>query len=175
MPAQIRPRISQQGGFTIVEVLVAALVLVVGLGALFQLLIVADHTITTTRLRQVETSLAREILEDSRGLAPTQLTQATIASALQSVVPQATLSGSNLVVPRAVSSGTPTRFAISFNVCDLDNPSDGYGNHSSPPPSGGVWCPDVASNGTQDSSPNDYKRVSVTVTPSDRTTPVTRQ
>jgi type II secretory pathway pseudopilin PulG len=166
---------SEQGGFTIVEVLVAAVVLVVGLTALLQLLITADHTVTTTRLRQVETSLAREVLEDSRGLASTQLTQAAIASALQSAVPQATLSGSNLVVTRAVSSGTPTSFTISFRVCDLDAPSDGYGNHASAPPSGGVWCPDVGSSATQDSNPSDYKRVSVTVTPRDRSTPTIEQ
>src|SRR5215212_381402 len=173
--AQIRSRISEQGGFTIVEVLVAALLLVVGLGALLQMLITANHTISTTRLRQVETSLARELLEDSRELASTELTQTTIASALQSVVPQATLSGSNLVVTRTVSSGTPTSFDISFSVCDLDAPSDGYGNHGSAPASGGVWCPDVGSSGTQDSNPNDYKRVSVTVTPRDRSTPTIRQ
>jgi prepilin-type N-terminal cleavage/methylation domain-containing protein len=178
MPVAMRPagaRARTQDGFTLVEVLVAALVLVVGLGALLQLLITADHTISTTRLRQVETSLAREVLEDSRELASTQLTQTAIASALQSVVPQATVSGSNLVVTRTVSSGTPTSFDIAFNVCDLDAPSDGYGNHGPPPASGGVWCADVASNGTQDSNPNDYKRVSVTVTPSDRSTPVIRQ
>lgn len=173
--AQIRSRISEQGGFTIVEVLVAALLLVVGLGAMLQMLITANHTTSTTRLRQVETNLAREVLEASRGLSPTQLTQPAIASALQSAVPQATLSGSNLVVTRAVSSGTPTSLNISFNVCDLDDPSDGYGNHGSPPASGGVWCPDVGSNDTQDSNPSDYKRVSVTVTPSDGSTPVTRQ
>jgi len=176
MAAQTRSRVSEQGGFTIVEVLVAAVVLVVGLGGLLQLLVVADHTISTTRLRQAETSLAREVLEDARGLASTQLTQTTIAAALQQAVPQATLSGSRLVVTRAVSSsGTPTSFNIAFNACDLDSPSDGYGNHTSPPASGGVWCPDVASNGTQDSSPEDYKRVSVTVTPSDRSTPVIEQ
>lgn len=175
LAAQIRSRISEQGGFTIVEVLVAALVLVVGLGGLLEMLITADHAISTTRLRQQETSLAREVLEDARGLASTQLTQTTIASALQSAVPQATLSGSNLVVTRTASSGTPTSFNISFNVCDLDDPSDGYGNHDSTPASGGVWCPDVASNGTQDSNPDDYKRVSVTVTPSSRSTPVIQQ
>src|SRR6478672_1563380 len=92
LAAQIRSRISEQRGFTIVEVLVAAVVLVVGLGGLLQMLITADHTISTTRLRQMETNAAREVLEDSRGLASTQLTQTTIASALQSVVPQATVS-----------------------------------------------------------------------------------
>jgi type II secretory pathway pseudopilin PulG len=176
LAARIRSRISEQGGFTIIEVLVAAVVLVVGLGGLLGMLVTADHAISTTRLRQAETSLAREVLEDARGLAPAQLTSTTIASALQSAVPQATLSGSNLVVTRAVaSSGNPTSFTISFNVCDLDNPSDGSGNHSSPPASGGVWCPDVASNGTQDSNPSDYTRLSVTVTPSSRSTPTIQQ
>lgn len=169
-------RVSEQGGFTVVEVLVAAVVLVVGLGATLQMLVTADHAISTTRLRQQETSLAREVLEDARGVAFTQLTSTTIASALQSVVPQATLSSSNLVVTRAVSSsGSPTSFTISFNVCDLDDPSDGYGSHSSPPTSGGAWCPDVASNGTKDSNPDDYKRLSVTVTPNNRSTPAVQQ
>jgi len=171
----MRARISDQGGFTIVEVLVAALVLVIGLGGLLEMLITADHAISTTRLRQEETSIAREVLEDSRGLASTQLTSSTIASALQSVVPQAALSGSNLVVTRNVSSSTSTSFTVSFTVCDLDDPSDGYGNHSSAPTSGGSWCPDVAATGTQDSNPDDYKRVSVTVTPTSRSTPTIQQ
>jgi len=151
-------------------------VLVVGLGGLFGMLITADHTISTTRLRQAETSMAREVLENARGLAPAQLTPTAIAAALQPAVSQATLSGSNLVVTRAVaSSGSPTSFNISFNVCALDAPSDGAGNHSSPPPNGGVWCPDVGANGTQDSNPDDFKRLSVTVTPRDRTTPTIQQ
>jgi prepilin-type N-terminal cleavage/methylation domain-containing protein len=156
---QIRSRVSEQSGFTLVEVLVAAVVLVVGLGSLLQMLVTADHVISTTRLRQEETSVAREVLEDARGLASTQLTSTAIASALQPVIPQATVSSSNLVVTRSVSSGTPTSFNVSFNVCDLDDPSDGYGNHGLSPASGGVWCPDVASNGTQDSNPDDYQRL----------------
>jgi prepilin-type N-terminal cleavage/methylation domain-containing protein len=171
---RIQSRASEQSGFTLVEVLVAAVVLVVGLGSLLQMLVTADHVISTTRLRQEETSLAREALEDSRGLAFTQLTTTAIASALQPAVPQATLSSSNLVVTRTVSSATQS-FTVSFSVCDLDDPGDGYGNHNSAPASGGTWCPDVGSNGTQDSNPDDYKRVSVTVTPSTRSTPVIQQ
>jgi Tfp pilus assembly protein PilV len=176
LAAKVRSRLSEQSGFTIVEILVAAVVLVVGLGGLLEMLVTADHAISTTRLRQEETSLAREVLEDSRGLSSAQLTPTTIAAALQPAVPQATLSSSNLVVTRAVSSsGSQTSFNISFNVCDLDDPSDGSGNHSAAPPSGGVWCPDVGSSGTQDSNPADYKRLSVTVTPRDRTTPAIQQ
>jgi Tfp pilus assembly protein PilV len=175
MPAQIRSRISEQSGFTIVEVLVAALVLVVGLGGLLEMLITADHAISTNRLRQEETSIAREVLEDARGLSATQQTSTAIAAALQSTVPQATLSGSNLVVTRTVSSGTSTNFNVAFTACDLDDPSDGYGSHASAPSSGGSWCPDVGSSGTQDSNPSDYKRLSVTVTPTTRSTPTIQQ
>ena len=157
--------------------MVAAMVLVIGLGAVLGMLMTADHVISNTRYRQEETSIAREVLEDSRSLAYTQLTPSTIAPALQSQVPGSSLSGSTLVVRRALSPSTaaPVAFNVSFNACSLDSPSDGYGNHDSPPLSGGVWCPDVAPDGTADANPDDYKRLSVTVTPTTRTTPTVQQ
>jgi type II secretory pathway pseudopilin PulG len=161
-------RLRPDDGFTIIEVLVAALILVVGLLAMFQMVITADHAIATNRVRQQGTSLARELLEDSRSLAYTKLTPSGIASALQSQIYGAgTASGATLPVTRY-----GWHFNATFTACSLDDPSDGYGDHSSPPNSGGSWCPDVAASGTQDSSPDDYKRVSVTVAPTGaRTTP----
>jgi Tfp pilus assembly protein PilV len=170
-----RPGLAGDDGFTIIEVLVAALVLVVGLGALLGMLITANHAISTTRLRQAETSTARELLEDSRGLAYAQLTPGTIAAALQPQLPGAALSGTNLTVTRTINGVVNTSFNVSFNVCSLDSPSDGSGDHTQPPASGGVWCPDVADNGSTDSNPDDYKRLSITVTPTDRSTPVIQQ
>jgi hypothetical protein len=166
----LQSRVSDERGFTIVEVLAATLILVAGLIVLFGMLISASHVMLNTRLRQEETSLAREALEDSRGLTYAQLTPTTIASALQPQVPGASLSGSNLSVTRTINSSTPYTFNVSLSVCSLDDPSDGYGDHSSPPLSGGVWCADVAPSGTADSNPDDYKRVSVTVTPSSGST-----
>ncbi len=162
-------------GFTVIEVLVAAILLVVGLGALLGMLVTANHAISTTRLRQEGTSIARELLEDSRGLAYTQLTSGTIASALQPQLPGASLSGTNLTITRSVNGLANTSFNVAFNVCSLDDPSNGYGNHNLPPNSGGVWCPDVAPNGSADSNPDDYKRLSVTVAPTNRGTPVVQQ
>jgi prepilin-type N-terminal cleavage/methylation domain-containing protein len=168
-------------GFTIVEVLAAIVVLAIGLGAMFQLMIAATHATATNRIRQAETSLARELTEDSLSLSYTQLTTSGIASALQATVPNSQLSGSSLIVTRPVgstSSGASANypFTATFSACSLDDPADGYGNHNSAPISGGSWCTDVAANGTQDSNPDDYKRVSVTVSPSSgRTTPTVQQ
>lgn len=171
----------QEGGFTIIEVLAAVVVLAIGIGAVFQLLIAATHATATNRIRQAETSLARELTEDTRSLSYPQLTPSGIASALQATVPNSQVSGSSLIVQRPVgstSSGASPNysFTATFTACSLDDPADGYGSHSAPPISGGSWCGDVAASGTQDSNPDDYKRVSVTVAPtSGRTTPAVQQ
>jgi hypothetical protein len=152
-------------------------VLLVGLGALMEMLITADHVISNTRLRQEETSIAREVLEDARGLSYSSLIQSSMASSLQSVVPGSTVSGSTLVVTRSISPSTASgvSFNVTFTECSLDSPSDGYGDHTSAPLSGGSWCSDVASSGTTDSNPDDYKRISVTVTPQTKSTPTVQQ
>jgi prepilin-type N-terminal cleavage/methylation domain-containing protein len=160
-------RAREEGGFTLVEVLVAIVVLAIGLGAVFQMLDVASHATLINRVRQAETSVGRELTEDTRSLAYTQLTPSGIASALQPLVPGSTASGSTLTVMRTAntSNGTVFTFTASFSACSLDDPSDGYGDHSQAPASGGAWCSDVAASGTTDTTPDDYKRVSVTLTP----------
>jgi type II secretory pathway pseudopilin PulG len=167
----------EEGGFTLIEVLAATAILVTGLLALFGMLDIASRVTTSNRVRQAGTSLAREVLEDARTLPYTQLVPGGIASALQPMISVSTLSGSNLLVNRSVSGqGLPLAFKVSVSVCSLDDPSDGYGSHTAPPASGGSWCPDVASSGTADTTPDDYKRVSVTVTPTGaRTTPSVQQ
>ena len=161
-----------------VEVLAAMVVLAVGLGATFQLLNTSLRTTSTDRLRQAETSVARELTEDTQSLAYTQLTPSGIASALQSMVSGATASGSTLTVTRLLSgqANTVFTFTATFTACSMDDPADGIGSHSQPPASGGSWCADVGSSGSTDSQPDDYKRVSVTVAPaSGRTTPTVQQ
>lgn len=151
--------------------MVAAMVLVVGMLAMLGMLIVANKTTQTNRVRQQATNVAREAIENVRALAYTQLaTPTSIASALlPQMTPGATLAGSTLTVARSASTGGGSASGYAFNVtfttCSLDDPSDGYGDHGAPPASGGTWCPDVAPSGTADSNPDDYKRVSVTVTP----------
>ncbi len=147
------------------------MVLVVGLLAMLGMVIVANKTTQTNRVRQEATNVAREVIENVRALSYTTLaTPTSIATALlPQMTPGATLSGSTLMVTRSASVGGGGASGYSFNVtfttCSLDDAADGYGNHSSPPASGGSWCPDVAPSGTADSNPDDSKRVSVLVTP----------
>ena len=157
-------------GFAMIEVLAAIVVLAVGIGAVFQLLITATHATSTDRIRQAETSVARELVEDTRSVTYSQLSPTGIPAALQSVVTGSTASGSTLTVTRSIYS-----FRATFTACSLDDPADGYGDHSTAPSSGGTWCTDVASSGTTDSAPDDYKRISVTVAPINRSTPTTQQ
>src|SRR5947207_2284543 len=158
-------------GFTVIEVLVAGVVLVTGLLALLGMLVVASRATGKDRVRQAATSLAREIVEDTRNLAYTQLLPSGLAGTLQPVVPGSSVSGTSLSVTRSIYT-----FSVSFTACSLDDPGDGYGDHSSAPVSGGSWCPDVAASGTTDTNPDDYKRVSVTVTPTgSSTTPRVQQ
>jgi prepilin-type N-terminal cleavage/methylation domain-containing protein len=165
--AFVHRHVAGQDGFTLIEVMVAAVVMTAGLLALLGALDVASHANHTNRVRQEGTSVAREVVEDVRGLPYTQLaTPASIASGVQPLLTGgpapdgATLNGSTITVNRSIYS-----YTVSFTTCSLDDPSDGYGNHNQAPPSGGNWCPDVAASGTADSAADDYKRVSVTVTP----------
>jgi Tfp pilus assembly protein PilV len=163
---------ADERGFTLIEVLVATLILTAGLIALMGMLIVSSKTTSTNRVRQGGTSVAREVLEDARTLSYASLLQSSMASSLQPLVPSSTVSGTGLLVTRGIYS-----YKVTFSVCSLDDPIDSYGAHSSAPQSGGSWCPDVASSGTTDTNPDDYKRVSVTVTPNNgnRTTPTVQQ
>jgi len=170
--ATVAARILREGGgFAMIEVLAATLVLAVGLGAVFQMLIAAAHVTGTDRVRQLETSVARELTDDTRSLDYVQLTPTGIASALQSMVTGSTASGSILTVTRGIYT-----FKATFTACSMDDPSLGNGNYSQPPPSGGTWCADNAASGATNSTPDDYKRVSVVVAPTgSRTTPTVQQ
>jgi type II secretory pathway pseudopilin PulG len=169
-----RSRLAVEQGFTIMEALVAAVVLMIGLVGLLGMLIAGNHATSANRERQASTSLAREVIENIRSLGYSQIVTSSLPSTLESVIPGSTLSGSTLVVTRDYTPGSPNPATATFDVsvteCSLDDPADGYGNHSLPPESGGSWCPDVAASGTTDTNPDDYKRVSVTVTPTSGST-----
>jgi Tfp pilus assembly protein PilV len=160
-----RPRLRDERGFTVIEVLAASIVLIVGLTAMLGMLIVGNHATAANRERQAATSLARELIEDTRTLAYTQLVQSSMASTLQPMVSGSTVSGQTLQVTRSIYT-----FNVTFTECSLDDRIDGYGSHTSAPLRGGSWCSDVAASGSTDSNPDDYKRVSVTVTPANGST-----
>jgi len=144
-----------EAGFTLVEVLVAATVLVVGLLALLQMTDTAGLSTTSFRARDGATSLARQVTEAARSIPYSSLTPQTIEDELQDqpgLGPQGG-DGGWRVTRRGVA------YELTASLCDVDDPADGRGPHDS-----GAFCAGVGDSGTTDDNPDDYKRVTVDVT-----------
>src|SRR5437763_15081130 len=82
-------------GFTIIETLVAATVLVVGLVTTFTLLDLTVHTSYVTRAREGAVNVAREITEDARAIQYTQLTSSSAATSALQAMPGLASTSSN--------------------------------------------------------------------------------
>ena len=156
--ASARPR--ADSGFTLIEVMMAALVLVVGVLGTVGMIDTANSKSVVTRGREAGTSLARQLVEDVNNIPFRELTQTGVAADLQSNqgLESAPGSGSYTIKRRGFS------YAITVTVCSLDDPRDGTGSHA-----GANFCSDSAYSltsvpgATTDPDPEDYKRVVVQV------------
>lgn len=150
-------RLAESEGFTLVETIVATVVLVVGLLGAFLMLNVAAATSAATRARAGGTNLARELTEDSRAIPWSQIDPSTIVSQLQQYPGLANTSGgSTWQISRSGFA-----YTVTASACYVDDPKDGYGDHS-----GGGFCADsTVPTGTTltDPTPIDLKRVTVNV------------
>ena len=169
-------RVSLTGadGFTIIEVLVAIILLVVGiLGALI-MINTANGTTLANQARTGGVNLAREVAEGSRAVGETVpysklSTGCTAPSSPANPCSQASLIVAALQAQPGLASGggpgtwTVERegidYSIGVSVCSMDDPGDGAGNHGD----GGPYCADAAAGGSADTDPDDYKRVIVDV------------
>ena len=75
-----RHRAAQDDGFTLIEALMASVILIVGLIGLLGMLDVSVRASASTRAREGATSLAREIIEDARTIPYAQLIPSSIES-----------------------------------------------------------------------------------------------
>jgi len=114
----MRTRLHSEDGFTIVEVIVAMIVLLIGMLGVLSLLTGALRTTAVNNQRVGATNVARELVETARGLDFDDLTSGLVATRLQA---------------RGLGSGSPwtiTRRGVSFTVvtttCTFDDPADGY-------------------------------------------------
>ena len=143
-----------QAGFTLIEVLVAMVVMLVGTVGAMTLIDRANATTTTTKSREAATSLARELVESARSIPYDQLTAASVLPRLaaQPGLADTVPGGEHTIVRRDVT------FAVTGTVCIMDDGRDGGGDQT-----GGGFCPGSAPSSTPpDRNPEDYKRVTVT-------------
>jgi prepilin-type N-terminal cleavage/methylation domain-containing protein len=148
-----------QAGFTLVEVMMAICVLLVGVLGTVALVDAADQTSGTTMAREAATNLARDLIEGIHSVAYRQLTPDGIVPVLQA---QAGLADTDGSAAGWQVSRRGFVFTVTAQVCVIDDPSDGVGSHDS------TFCsqqptPTAAQSQLSDPDPADYKRATVTV------------
>jgi len=135
----------------LVEVLVSAFVLLVGMAGAVTMIDGANRTSFTARGREGATNLERELIERARSIPYTQLTPNSIYQQLQAIP------GLEDVSP---SAGYQLRrrghtYTVTLGACSQDDPKDSLGIHDA-----GSFCAGSAA-GTADRNPDDYKLVTV--------------
>jgi type II secretory pathway pseudopilin PulG len=158
-PMRMRlPSASDERGNTLVELLVAVIVLVVGMLGAFTLIDGANRATVTNNARTGATNLAREILEDARSVDYDLLTPAAIGPTLRVKLGDTATSLPWTVNRRGIV------YTVSPDVCTFDDPKDNVG--ATPPTN--VCLPQApvpATAGTlvPEVQPDDFRRVTVTL------------
>ncbi|WP_354697461.1 hypothetical protein DSM112329_03091 [Paraconexibacter sp. AEG42_29] len=110
-------------GFTIVEVMVAMMILLVGVLAMLNFTLSGASSTGKTAAREQGTNVARELIERSRQVPYANVTATTAPAQLRATLPDAgALSGSSFAVTRR-----GTTYTVSIAACSIDDPSDGVG------------------------------------------------
>jgi prepilin-type N-terminal cleavage/methylation domain-containing protein len=120
MPAAARIR-HDDHGFSIVEVMIAMLILVVGLLGSATMLSQASDTSTTTQAREQAVALERELVEVARGIPYTELTTPLMVSAVQATPGLGDAdpnTGGWQIKRRGIT------YTVAMGVCSVDDPQD---------------------------------------------------
>jgi type IV pilus modification protein PilV len=152
-PMRADPCRDSERGFTLIEVLVAITLLLVGVLGTATLIDGANARTSSTLSREAGTNLVRQMVEGIRAVPYAQLVSKTsLDAALET---QAGLADHSTTDSEWTIERRGVEYTVTTSVCTVDDELDGYGVH----PAG--FCPDGAAAGTTDFNPDDYKRVSV--------------
>lgn len=146
-------RLGEEHGFTIVEVMVAVVILLTGILGTLAMLDTANRRTRTADDRQKATSVAREVVEAAKSMPYRDVAPGTIVTRLRA---DASIAGTSASPWRIEREGTA--FTVQADVCWVDEPADRLGSRA-----GGGFCEGSGTGGTIDSNPIDFKRVTVTV------------
>lgn len=117
------PGSAGQAGFTMVEVMVAVMLLVSGVLAMLVMVEGSMSSTSRTTAREQATNLARELVERSREIPYASTTTGAAPAALAARLPEnPPVSGSSFVVRRR-----NVDYGVTLTACSIDNPSDGAG------------------------------------------------
>jgi prepilin-type N-terminal cleavage/methylation domain-containing protein len=157
------PRLRDQAGFTLIEVMVAAVVTMVGFLAVASAFDMAKRTTVKTGARDTATSLARELVEAARGIPYAEISDANVLGRI--AVADPSLADDQPGLPYTVTRRNVV-YTITAETCIMDDARDGGGA----PPRAGDFCSNSVAAGTRDTQtnqvdrlPEDYKRVDLRV------------
>ena len=141
-------------GFTLIEVVAATFILLVGVLATAAILNASSRADAATRQRDAATNVARELIEAARSIPYDRVSEPGVNAALQAIPGLEDTPGSGYVIVRNNVS-----YTIAIDVCIMDDAKDGGGTRSATE----TFCSTSTAPGTQDKNPEDYKRVTTTV------------
>lgn len=147
------------------------MILVVGVLGVATLADVANRTSALADDRSRSTGIARRVAEAARSLTTTELTAAELLPALMAASP-----GLPDSTPADASQWTTTQrgseYLISVGVCTVDDAGDGY---APPAARDSTYCAQPAATTPADLEPDDYRRVTLSVSNRRRPTESVRQ
>jgi type II secretory pathway pseudopilin PulG len=144
-------RLNEERGFTIVEAMVAVVVLLVGALGTLAMLDTANKRGRSAADRQNATAVARQVLEAAKSVPYRDVAPGSMVSTLRQDEALAGVSAHPWQIER-----DNTTFTIQVRVCWLDEPADGLGSRSP-----GSFCAGSGTGGTEDGNSIDHKRVTV--------------
>jgi type II secretory pathway pseudopilin PulG len=150
-----QPSPGRESGFTIIEVMVAAFVLLVGVLGTLALIDSAMGVGSTSRSREAATNIGREIIESARQIDYNMLLTSTATGKLQALP--------GLADADAAAAGWQLKrrgvtFTVTVNACIYDDPKDG--SFSQNQDTGAGYCPGMTA-GNTDPNGDDYRKITV--------------
>src|SRR3954447_18480034 len=145
-------RVSTEGGMTLVEVIVASMLLLVGLLGAAQLLIVANTSTNASAARSGANNVARRLTEAARSVPARDLTPTTVVASLKAVAPDVV--DSDLTDTKWTVVRRNFVYTIEASECTFDDPSAGTAPASS---KDSTYCATAAAV-TSDAQPADARQ-----------------
>jgi hypothetical protein len=141
------------------------LILLVGVLGVVTMVDGANAVSSKTKAREGGTAIARSVIEVSRSIRYRDLSESTLAAALET---RPGLSDAKPSTPGYTFKSRGIYYELALTVCSLDDPKDDLGAR----PSGMIFCADSDGPAVtpRDRNPDDYKRVRVRLTWSTRAT-----
>ena len=156
---------SSQRGFTIIEVMVAAMLLAVGVLGTVTLIDGANAVTNTNKAREGATALTREIVEVARSLPYEDLDGTALEASIQA---QPGLADDDLgmagwqILRRSATGAGDVRYVVDVFACTMDDEKDGARAASDT----GTYCNGSVAAGSTvrvDNNPDDLRRVEIDV------------